>query len=308
MSEMAENRSVIMAERPGAALQGLAFGLIGVVIFGLTLPFTRLAVADLDPFFVAIGRAVVAAGLASIVLLVWRPEVPLRADAMRFIRYSLGVVIGFPLFATLAMTTATAAHGGVVLAVLPLATAVAGVILAGERPSVGFWLSAVGGGLTVALYVWFARGGIVGTEYADLYLLAAIVSAAFGYTDGGLLARKYGGWQTISWALIFSAPFMIALLWGLGIGPNPDASVSAWVGFGYVSVFSMYLGFFAWNLGLALGGIARVGQLLLFQTFVTLAASAAILGERVGWLELGFAIGVIVWVGVSWRMRIAVAR
>jgi drug/metabolite transporter (DMT)-like permease len=292
------------AERPSARnRQALLLGLTGVVIFGLTLPATRLAVADFNPLFVTAGRSLVAAGLAALALLWARPPPPLRREWPRLAAFAAFSIIGFPLLMAIAMQHAPASHGAVVLAVLPLLTAMAGALVGGERPSLGFWACGVAGTGSVLAYSLLAGGASGDLHWADLLLAASAVSAAMAYGLGGDMARRIGGWEVISWALVFSAPIMLALV--LLTGPiNWAASPSAWAGFLYVSVFSMFLGFFAWNKGMAMGGIARIGQIQLLQPFVALAASAALLGETVGWLEIGFAGLVVGIVALGWRMRV----
>jgi drug/metabolite transporter (DMT)-like permease len=287
-----------------AARHALLLGILGVAIFGLTLPATRVAVAELDPLFVTAGRSLVAAALASLTLLWARPEQPGRRDWPRLAAFAAFSIVGFPLLMAIAMQHAPASHGAVVLAVLPLLTAMAGALVAGERPSLGFWACGLAGTGAVIVYSLLA-GGVGGDlRWADLLLAAAALCAAMAYALGGEMARRIGGWEVICWALVFSAPAMLALV--VVSGPvNWSASPSAWAGFLYVSVFSMFLGFFAWNKGLALGGIAKVGQIQLLQPFVALAASAALLGETVGLLEIGFAVLVVGIVALGWRMRVA---
>jgi drug/metabolite transporter (DMT)-like permease len=291
------------ASRTGTG-QAFLLGIVGVVIFGLTLPATRLAVADLDPLFVTAGRSLVAAVLASLALLWARPTPPLRGEWPRLAAFAAFSIVGFPLLMAIAMQHAPASHGAVVLAVLPLLTAMAGAMVAGERPSPGFWACGVAGTGSVLVYSLMTGAGSADLQWADLLLAVAAFCAAMAYALGGEMARRIGGWEVISWALVLSAPAMLALV--LLSGPiNWSARASAWAGFLYVSVFSMFLGFFAWNRGLALGGIARVGQLQLLQPFVALAASAALLGETVGWIEVGFAALVVAIVALGWRMRVA---
>ena len=283
--------------------QALLLGLTGVVIFGLTLPATRLAVADFDPLFVTAGRSLVAAALASLTLLWARSQPPLRREWPRLAAFAVLSIIGFPLLMAIAMQYAPASHGAVVLAVLPLLTAMGGALVAGERPSLGFWACGVVGTGAVLVYSLLTAGASGDLHWADLLLAASAISAAMAYALGGEMARRIGGWEVISWALVFSAPAMLVLL--LFAGPiNWAASPSAWGGFLYVSVFSMFLGFFAWNKGMAMGGIARIGQIQLLQPFVALAAAAAFLGESVGWLEVGFAVLVVGIVALGWRMRV----
>jgi len=294
---------------PGRALarerQALLLGLLGVVIFGLTLPATRLAVADFDPLFVTLGRSLVAALLACLTLIWARPPPPPRRDWPRLAAFSLFSIIGFPLLMAIAMQQAPAYHGAVVLAVLPLLTAMGGALVAGERPSLGFWACGLAGSASVLVYTLLSGGGAGDLKWADLLLAASALSAAMAYALGGEMARRIGGWEVICWALVFSAPAILPPLLLFAWPINWGARSSAWAGFFYLSVFSMFLGFFAWNKGLAMGGIAKVGQIQLLQPFVALAASAILLGEAVGWLELGFAALVVGIVALGWRMRVA---
>lgn len=294
------------AERPAARQrQALLLGLLGVVIFGLTLPATRLAVADFDPLFVTAGRCIVAAVLAGLALAWVRPPPPRRDDWLRLAAFSIFSIIGFPLLMAIAMQHAPASHGAVVLAVLPLLTAMGGALVAGERPSPGFWACGLAGTAAVLLYADLSAGVSAELRWADLLLAASALSAAMAYALGGEMSRRIGGWQVISWALVMSAPAMLVLLALFGAPIHWTARPSAWAGFLYVSIFSMFLGFVAWNRGLAIGGIAKVGQVQLLQPFVALAASAALLGESVGWLEIAFAALVVVLVALGWRMRVA---
>ncbi|MDH3581630.1 MAG: DMT family transporter [Hyphomicrobiales bacterium] len=283
---------------------GYLFGLIGVVIFGLTLPATREALVGLDPLFIGLGRGVVAAAAAALVLVATRQKWPPKRARVPLLITSAGVVLGFPLFASLAMQHAPASHGGVVLAILPLATAVAGVVFAGERPSAGFWVCSVAGTAAVLAFALIAGAGSEGLQLADLLLAAATISAAIGYATGGELSRVMGGWQVICWALVIAAPISALALIITGTPVNWQAPVSAWAGFFYLALFSQFLGFFAWYKGLALGGVAKVGQIQLLQTFVTLAAAALLLGEAVSGLEIGFALIVVVIVAIGRRVRV----
>lgn len=276
------------------------------MIFGLTLPATRVAVLELDAVFITLGRSLLAACFAAVTLLVARPQAPQRREWPRLFMFAVCSIIGFPLLMTLAMRHAPAAHGAVVLAVLPLLTAMAGAFVAGERPSPGFWACGLAGTGAVFAYAVLAGGEDAGAlHWADLLLAGAALSGATAYALGGEMARRIGGWEVISWALVFSAPVMLALLVLFAVPINWEASAAAWAGFLYVAAFSQFLGFFAWNKGLAMGGIARIGQLQLLQTFVTLLASAVLLGEQVGWLEIVFAVIVVAIVALGWRMRVA---
>jgi drug/metabolite transporter (DMT)-like permease len=280
-------------------------GLLGVMIFGLTMPATRAAVMELDPLFITLGRALLAALLAALTLAVARAPPPPRRDWVRLFWFALCSIIGFPLLMTIAMQYAPASHGAVVLAVLPLLTAMAGVIVAGERPSLGFWACGVAGTGSVLVYALLAGAGSSDIHWADLLLAGAALSAATAYALGGEMARRIGGWEVISWALVFASPVMLVLFLTLAGPINWGASPAAWAGFIYVSAFSQFIGFFAWNRSLAMGGIARISQTQLLQPFVALAAAAVLLGEPIGLLEVGFAGIVVGLVALGWHMRVA---
>lgn len=263
---------------------GLLNGLIGVAIFSGSLPATRLAVQELDPIFLTVARAAIAGMLALVVLLAMRQRRPAKADLLSLFIVALGVVVGFPLLTALALQHVTSAHSIVFIGLLPLSTAVFGVLRGAERPKPAFWLfSALGS----ALVVCFALAqGLTASPAGDLLMLAAIVVCGLGYAEGGRLSRRLGGWQVISWALVLSLPIMTAL--SLLTQPPTFAGITlpTWMSLAYVSVFSMLVGFVFWYRGLAQGGIAAIGQLQLLQPFFGLALAATLLHEPVTWTML----------------------
>jgi drug/metabolite transporter (DMT)-like permease len=267
------------AEEPSRETRGLLWGLLGVVGFSLSLPATRAAVPDFGPVIVGLGRAVIAGALAAGLLLILREPWPARRLWPSLGIVALGVVIGFPIFTAIALREVPSAHGAVVVGLLPAATAVMAVLRAGERPPLPFWLACLTG--VVAVLVFAAVEGAGRLEPVDAWLLLAVLSAALGYAEGGRLSRELGGWRVICWVLVFSAP---ALLLPVGIAVARDGlsgGADAWLGLAYVSLVSMFLGFFAWYRGLALGGVARVGQVQLVQPVLTLIWSALLLGETI---------------------------
>ena len=267
-----------------------AHGMAGMLIFSASLPATRVAVAALDPWFVTAGRALIAGLLASGALLILRAPLPSRRDWRDLVITALGVVVGFPLFSALALRYVPSSHAIPFVGLLPLATAGFAALIGEDRPQPLFWLFAVLGSALVAGHAWIS-GGLT-FEAADLLMLAAIVTCGMGYAVGGKLARSLGSLAVISWALVLSLPVSAAAtvaLWPAGLAAVP---ASAWAGFAYVSVFSMFVGFLFWYRGLALGGAARVGQLQLLQTFAGLALAALLLGEAVGWSTWVVAAGV----------------
>ncbi len=258
---------------------GFVFGLLGVLMFSMSLPATRVAVAELDPTFVGLGRAIVAAALAFPLLLLTRQKAPTRIQLVRLGIVALGVVVGFPLLSAFAMRYTDASHGAIVNGLMPLSTAVVSTIRNGERPSRLFWLAALVGSATVVGFVLLTGDGQI--HLGDFAMLGAVLIGSLGYVEGGRISREIGSWQTICWALVISAPLLVFPVGASAAQHGLQASAQAWLGFGYVSVFSMFLGFFAWYRGLALGGIARVGQVQLLQAFFTVAWSALLLGERI---------------------------
>ncbi|AMO99715.1 eamA-like transporter family protein [Collimonas arenae] len=273
-----------------------------MAIFSLTLPFTRMAVADLNPVFVAFGRAVVAALCAIILLWKLKASRPSLAQWKALAVTALGVVVGFPLFSSVAMRYVPASHGAIVLGILPLATAVFGALRFGERPSLGFWLAALLGSAIVIVFAMSQGGG--GLQLADLALLAAVVAAAMGYAEGGRLSQTMGGQRVICWALVLALPILLPITVWLGWHYGINASPKAWFGFAYVSLFSMFIGFFFWYKGLALGGIARVGQVQLLQPFLSLLGAALLLGETLEASNMLFALAVLVVVGFGRKMAV----
>jgi drug/metabolite transporter (DMT)-like permease len=289
----------------GNVALGLGLGFIGVVIFGITLPMTKIAVAELSAGFVTFARALIAAALAAAFLLLARAPLPPRDVVPRLALFGICVTVGYPLLMGTAMQYAPASHGGVVLAVQPLITAFASMRVAGERPSPAFWVCSLAGTGAAVTYAVLSSAGELELHWADLLLAGAAASGSFGYAMGGHLTARMPGWQVISWALLLMAPLMVVALLLSDWPEGRPVSWQAWGSLVYVGMFAMYLGFFPWNRGLAIGGIAKVGQVQLVQPFITLAASAALLGERIGWMEIGFSLAVVVLVALGSRMRVA---
>lgn len=270
---------------------GLLLGFVGVCIFAGTLPFTHIAVEHLSPLFVTTGRAALAGVLALVTLLVLRRPWPTLRLAGTMALVALCLVAGFPGFTALAMKSVPASHGGVVLGILPLATSAISTLIAGERPSPTFWLAALAGAGIVIGFTLHEGGGSLGQ--GDLFLLAAAVTSALGYVISGKLTRKgMAGWEVISWVLVVALPVTVPVaLWTM---PDEPASIPtwSWIGFVYVALLSQYIGFFAWNAGLAIGGIAHVSQVQLLQTFVTLLIAAGINREPIA-LSAWFVAGAV---------------
>lgn len=270
--------------------------------FSASLPFTQVAVREFGVIFPSFGRAVIAGVLAAVVLAATRTPWPPRHHWGRLALVVGGVVVGFPTFSGLALQHAPAGHGAVVVGLLPAATAGCSVLRTGTRPSGRYWaFAALGAGAIVLLA--FERGT---TEIAvgDLLLLGAVASAAVGYTEGAVVSREIGGWQTISWTVLGALPFTVPLTLA-GLGPvGFDEPATAWVALAYLGVVSMFLGFFAWYAGLAIGGIARVSQVQLLQPLLSLGWAAIFLREHLDALTLATALVVLTSVAGSKRAAI----
>lgn len=272
-------------------VNGWINGFIGVLLFSGSMPATKLAVNDMSPIFVTIARAAIAGLLVLIVLLIYKEKRPTKDQLFPLILVSIGCVIGFPLLSALALQYVTSAHSIVFLGMLPLATAIFGVIRGGERPHPVFWLFSIIGSLLV---IGFAVSqGISASPIGDILMLAAVVLCGLGYAEGAKLSKTLGGWQVISWALILALPLMIPLFFIYFPNTIETVSTGAWLGLAYIALFSMFIGFIFWYRGLAQGGITTVGQLQLLQPFFGLALAAYFLHEPVSMGMLGVTVGVI---------------
>ncbi len=254
-------------------------GFLGMLIFSGSLPATRVAVTDFDPVFLTIARASIAGLIGLLLLVIFRVPKPVRSDAWPFIIVAFGVVVGFPLMTALALQHITAAHSVVYIAILPMVTALFGVLRAGERPRLAFWGFSLLGSALVAGFA--LRSGTDANLTGDLLMLGAVAVCGLGYAEGAVLSRHYGGWQVICWALVITLPIMLIFAVLLKPVSFENIAGASWLGLVYVSLFSMLIGFVFWYRGLAMGGIAAVGQLQLLQPFFGLLLAAMILGESV---------------------------
>lgn len=308
---------------------GLWLGLLGVIIFAVTLPMTKLAVGtlaqpQLSPWFITFGRAAVA-GLLSILYLTWQYKSAKEVNSITkktiqrvwklpsanewglLAFTACGVVVGFPLFLSLALQYVPSTHGAVVTGLMPLATAVIAAIWYKQRPSVGFWFFAVLGTVLVLSFMLLRSanaGGQFSMHLADIFLLLAMISGSLGYIGGARLTPSLGAERVICWVLVLSLPITVPLTLQTMPQHFSAIQVSSWWAFAYVAVFSMWLGFFAWYRGLALGGAVRVSQVQLVQPFLSLLFAVPLLGEKIDMLTLGFALAVIATVFIGKSMPV----
>lgn len=279
----------ITLEQQHTEKMGLLYGFIGVLSFSMTLPVTKVVVTVLSPLSAGLGRALIAGVLAALVLLIKRVPFPTWHETKKLLLVSAGVVAGFPFFSSWAMERVPATHGAVIIALLPLATAGAAIFFSGERPARKYWISSAIACVTIIAYA--ISSGFGALQWADLALLGAVISAAIGYAVGGELSKTMGGWQVISWSLIFAFPLLVVPLAGPLLAELKQATWPVWIGFGYISVVSMFLGFFAWYHGLAIGGVSKVSQIQYLQPFLSIIAAWLLLSEP---LTLGAVLSAVI--------------
>ncbi|MGN8069325.1 DMT family transporter [Mucilaginibacter sp. SG564] len=272
-------------------------GFIGILIFSGSMPATRVAVLGFNPLFLTVARATIAGLLALCVLLIFKEKRPARGHIFSLVIVAIGCVIGFPLLSALALQHITSAHSIVFLGILPLTTAIFGVLRGGERPQPVFWIFSVLGSLFVVGFAVIQ--GLSASPVGDILMLLSIILCGLGYAEGAKLSKILGGWQVICWALVLSLPFVIPTMFFLLPKSFAGVDTAAWTGLAYVSLFSMLIGFVFWYRGLAQGGIAAVGQLQLLQPFFGLALAATLLHEKVSLGMVGVTIGVILCVAGS---------
>lgn len=271
--------------------QGWLNGFMGVVLFSGSLPATRVAVLEFNPVFLTAARASIAGILALIALLVFKQKRPLKNQISPLVIVALGVVVGFPLLSALALQYVTSAHSIVFIGILPVTTAIFGIIRGGERPRPIFWVFSIIGSLLVVGYA--VAQGLTASPVGDILMFGAIILCGLGYAEGAKLTKTLGGWQVISWSLVLSSSVMLPLTFIYMPVSFEGISMSAWVSLGYVSLFSMFIAFIFWYKGLAQGGIATVGQLQLLQPFFGLALAASLLHEKVSTGMIAVTVGVI---------------
>lgn len=271
---------------------GLLLGLVGVICFSLTLPFTSISVEYFGTTVVGLGRTVIAAVLVSIILIVRKEKIPTQSQFKSILIVTIGAVLAFPLLTSWAMETLPVSHGAVELALLPLVTAGIAMLRAGESPSLKFWISSLIGAGAVILYAMNLGFGKL--QFEDLALLIAVIMLGFSYAEGGKLSKEMGSWQVIAWAIVIGAPFFI-----IPVGMNfsvemLNAPIQAWISLLYLAIVSQFLAYVAWYGGMALGGVARVSQLQYLQPFLMIVIATIFLDESITIVTILTAIIVVV--------------
>ena len=284
--------------------KGMLIGLIGISMFSLTLPFTQMAVKEMSPFFVAFSRATIAGFCALILLILGKYKLPTKNQIKRLIIIAIGIVYGFPIFTSMAMTTLPSSHSGIVLGILPLTMSVLAAIRYKEKASLAYWITSIIGASLVITYAFIDNNGFLIKE--DLWLLFAILFVSVGYSEGGNLSKEMGSIAVVSWALVLTLPFNIIATYFFYETSFSSVSLQALISLSYVGLFSMYIGFFFWYKGIAIGGISRVGQVQLIQPFLTIFAAFFLTNEKITFLNILFALMVLVVIIVGKKTKIQI--
>jgi drug/metabolite transporter (DMT)-like permease len=283
--------------------QGLIWAFIGVLVFSFSLPMTKLALVGFDPFVISMGRAAIAGIIAAVLLIIFKVPFPQRRHIRALLFTAAGAVVGWPIFIGLALERTTSSHAAVIVSVMPAVTAAFAVVRHKEITTSRFW---VGVGISTVLVMGFTLsrgGGLTADLTADLFIALAVISSAICYVEGAGLTSVMPGWQVISWVVVISLPLTIPSTIGLWVlsGDNLPTDLSVWIGMGYLGLFSMYLGFFAWYRGLALAGVAQGSQIQQLQGLLTLIWSVWLLGETLSWVTMAAAVAVVV--AVAWTQK-----
>ena len=284
--------------------KGMLIGVIGITMFSLTLPFTQMAVKELSPFFVAFSRATIAGFCALILMILGKYKLPTKNQIKRLIIIAIGIVYGFPIFTSMAMTTLPSSHSGIVLGILPLTMSVLAAIRYKEKASLAYWITSIIGASLVITYAFIDNNGFLIKE--DLWLLFAILFVSVGYSEGGNLSKEMGSIAVVSWALVLTLPFNIIATYFFYETSFSSVSLQALISLSYVGLFSMYIGFFFWYKGIAIGGISRVGQVQLIQPFLTIVAAFFLTNEKITFLNILFALMVLVVIIIGRKTKIEI--
>ncbi|MEU4491226.1 DMT family transporter [Streptomyces purpurascens] len=285
-------------DRPGL---GTLQAALGVIAFSLTFPATAWGLEGFGPWSLVAVRSVLAAVIAGGCLLALRVPLPARRHWPGLAVVGAGVVLGFPLLTTLALQTSTTAHAAVVVGLLPLTTALCSALRVGTRPSRTFWTASLAGAAAVLAFTVQQSGGALST--ADLYLFAALLVCAAGYTEGGRLARVMPGWHVIGWALVLCLPLTVPMA-ALALAQEPvRLTAHSVTGLLWVAAGSQFVGLVVWYRGMAAIGIPKASQLQLAQPLLTLMWSVLLLGEHLPVAAPLTAAAVLVCIAVTQRAR-----
>lgn len=289
--------------------KGFIFGFIGILIFSLTPPATKIALGfnnnALTPEFITFGRSALAGTLSLIYLFSSKKKIPNIKYFFNILIIAISLTVGFPLFLSLGLTHSTSTHAAVILTLMPLITAMFASFYFKKKASLGFWICAIIGCLVVIIYT-LIRGrtddGFIELSYADILFFISAIAGAAGYVFGAKLTKIMGSVDVISWALAFAFPFHLIL--AIYYFPTKEITMISWLGFLYVSLFSQWIGFFAWYKGLNLGGSVRVSQIQLLMPFLTFIFSIFLLNEILDFSTIFFSLAAVLIIYISKKTNV----
>jgi drug/metabolite transporter (DMT)-like permease len=289
--------------------KGFIFGFVGIIIFSITPVATKIALGDnnseLSPEFITFGRSALAGVLALAYLFISKRRIPKLKYLFNFSIIALCITVVFPLTLSLGLIYSTSIHAGVILAFLPLATAILASFYFKQKASLGFWVCAFIGCILIVIYILIhghEENKKLELSYSDILFCIAVIVAAIGYNFGAKLTKIMVSADVISWALVLALPVHFTL--AIYYFPKTEINIISWLGFLYVAIFSQWIGFFAWYKGLDIGGAVRVSQIQLLMPFFTFAFSIYLLGETLDFLTIIFSIAIILLIYLSRKMAI----
>ena len=289
--------------------KGFIFGFVGILIFSLTPPATKIALGPdnnaLTPEFITFGRSALAGIMSLIYLFFFKKKKPSVKYIFNIFIVALSLSVGFPLFLSLGLIHSTSTHAAVILTLMPLMTAVFASFYFKQKASLGFWICAIIGCIVVIIYTLIhgkSNNQIIEFSYSDILFFISVIAGATGYVFGAKLTKIMGSVDVISWALALAMPFHLAL--AVYYFPIKEIPTISWIGFLYAALFSQWIGFFAWYKALDLGGAVRVSQIQLFMPFLTFFFSIILLGETLDFFTILFSIITILLIYLSRKMSV----
>ena len=289
--------------------KGFIFGFVGILIFSLTPPATKIALGPdnnaLTPEFITFGRSALAGIMSLMYLFFFKKKKPSVKYIFNISIVALSLSIGFPLFLSLGLIHSTSTHAAVILTLMPLMTAVFASFYFKQKASLGFWICAIIGCIVVIIYTLIhgqSNNQIIEFSYSDILFFISVIAGATGYVFGAKLTKIMGSVDVISWALALAMPFHLAL--AIYYFPIKEIPTISWIGFLYAALFSQWIGFFAWYKALDLGGAVRVSQIQLFMPFLTFFFSIILLGETLDFFTIFFSIITILLIYLSRKMSV----
>ncbi len=290
-------------------LIGVLLGVVAVSCFAMTLPMTRyLFLLDLTVWDVAVGRSLIGALFALVLLIVTRQKLPQKKFLPKLLLVGIAAAFGFNLLITYGTHSVPASNGGVILAANGISAALFARILSPERPSLKFWVTSLAGFVLIIVFSYLSNGSVnvLQVYYGELALLGAVLMAGISHALGAVLAREMGSWQVICWAMVMTLPLLIPLSF-IVMDFNAIEYLSAWGWFHmmFLGVVNSCFVFFMWYHAMILGGISKTTQLQLSKPFITFFVAVIWLSEPFDPLVIIFMVLMVLVIFVSQRTHVA---